>query len=139
MSDENIIVVGAGEKDYWGRIEDGVVVDIIVAARNPRTFGGIDENIIPRLQESFPDSLFVVLPMEPVRPGIGWLYDAATEAFTPPAVSPEPPPSPTDGVVMTPLDPSSVEFAALVRQVRETLKAEVLAEVMAELETGNGG
>lgn len=131
MSD--VIVVGGAERDYWAKVDGGVITDVIVAARNPRKFGGIDEDIIPRLRESFPESEFVILDTNP-RPGVGWLYNAKTKSFEAPAAADEPMANEaTVALDAKVTDPKSPEFLELVKMVKDALEPQILAKIQAEL------
>lgn len=120
----NVIVIGGGEKDYWARVEDGVIVRVYPVDRNPSKESGIfgaNTDVIPVLRERYPEADFIKLP-EPRIHGVGWGYDKKTGEFiAPEAAEPEP-------------TLSRAETLAL--SGREQLKAELLAEILKELEGG---
>lgn len=112
----NTIVIGGGEKDYWARIEDGVVVWVYPVDQNPKEYAfGANTDVIPILKKRFTSSTFVKLSTPRIH-GVGWRYDEKTKEFSPP-------------------EEVEVEAAPLSREdvLRQELKAELMAEIMQEL------
>lgn len=120
---ENIIVIGAGEKDYWARVEGGVIVSVYPVEREPRQIAGINTDVIPVLRERFPDAEFIKLP-EPRVHGVGWLYNSTTQEFSLPAEEPLPLDSASPRDIAERFGLSKESFDAIVSAVRAELAAE---------------
>lgn len=119
---ENIIVIGAGEKDYWARVEGGVIVHVYPVERDPIPRAGIDTDVIPILRVRFPNAEFIKLP-EPRMHGIGWKYNSDTQEFSPPDND--------DTLDASTRHPS--ERFGLSREHFDAIVSAVRAEVMAEV------
>ena len=121
---ENIIVIGAGEKDYWARVENGVIVSVYPVEREPRQIAGINTDVVPLLRDRFPAAEFIKLP-EPRVHGVGWHYDSTTKEFSPPTEDPSPREDATPRERSERSGLSKDSFDAIVSAVRAELVAEL--------------